>query len=167
MFPHFKVAKRVMDSEGTCLIGTLDTVKYGREFWIKDNWIGYLRIESVFIKGRWNRIGELWYFRIPSQVDADRIKERSEFDVFPSYWGQRAEIALNDNRQWKRTVFQVVGNCDHHHCDICWIKIWLPENREYMRSDDKLNICLSCYERVVVPRSVESLPGFPKSDDIS
>jgi hypothetical protein len=164
--PHFKVNKIVTDSEGTRLIGTLNTIKYGRERWIDEDWIGYLRVDSVFIKGRWNRIGELWAFSISNHIDAERIKGQFVFDVFHGYWGGRAEIALNEDRQWERTVFQTVGNCDHYHCEICSAKIWERENREYMHSNDNLNICLSCYERAVVPHSLEFIRFFEEPNNI-
>lgn len=155
LYPHFTVARVVTDAEGTCLIGTASSLKFGREQWINDGWLGFLKIESVLIKGRWRRIGQSWEFRLSHQTDVEWMEKFSELEVLDVYWGERAEIALNEKRHWKRSAFKATAGCDHYHCEICWAKIWEPENREFMKSQDNVNICLSCYERVVIPRSLE------------
>jgi hypothetical protein len=165
VFPLFKVSKLIEVHEGIGLLGVLNTVTFGHDCWVDKNWLGYLRTGSVLIKGRWSKADDLWMFSC--KTDSEIITQGNEFEVFDSYWGQRAEIALNENRYWTHKSYQAKPDWTHDHCDICWTTISELQNREHMQSDDGFQICLDCHMRIVVPRTLDFIceSGKAPSED--
>jgi hypothetical protein len=99
------------------------------------------------------------------------------------YWGERAELVLDENRNWNRLAFEpsdmvvfpaaggssmgtrlspeapsggklVAGGWDHEHCDICPKKIGCGgESMGYFSVPDSW-VCEECYNKFVAPRSL-------------
>ena len=88
------------------LVGSLTRTTHGREDWVGDEWIGFLKSDAKLVAGRWHRRGDLWEF-VPE--DPDHLKAlvaQPEWEVLDGYWGERAELVLDQTRRWDRARFQ-------------------------------------------------------------
>jgi hypothetical protein len=105
MFPVFRVAEGGAGGQAG-VVGTVTRTTHGRENWIGDEWIGFLKAGAKLVAGRWHRRGDLWQFAPESQDDLDAILAQSEWEVLDGYWGERAEVVLDQTRQWDRARFR-------------------------------------------------------------
>jgi hypothetical protein len=104
------------------------------------------------------------------------------------YWGQRAELVLNERLHWQRTRFEpddmlrfsaqgkvlgtrhasgttpeggevVPGGWDHEHCLICMKTIGAGGEPEGFFSEPDCWVCKACYTAYVIPRSLDFVSG--------
>ncbi len=99
------------------------------------------------------------------------------------YWGERAELVLDRSKKWEERTFTPVdavaftidggnlvrkvsdgptaegdvvkGGWDHEHCEICWATISRADNPTGIFAEPKHWICCDCYQRFVLPASLE------------
>lgn len=106
MFPVFRVGERAV-REGTGVIGTVTRTTHGREDWVGDGWIGFLKTGARMIAGRWHRRpDDLWEFAPNNPVHLDAVWSQREWEVLDGYWGERAQIVLDPTRAWDKARFQ-------------------------------------------------------------
>jgi hypothetical protein len=122
---------------------------------------------------------------VPTLADELPLLEDGQtYRRFDRYWGERAALLLDHHRQWTERRFEpgdavsyklptntligkatnqnlpesgtlIGGGWDHEHCDICWQKISLQTEPVGMLSEPDHWICCKCYEKFVVPRSLD------------
>ena len=147
IFPAFHL-QRSSVLEATAVVGSVTRTTHGRENWVGDGWFGFLKAGDQLIPGRWHRREDSWAFAPDNVGDLDAIRARPEWEVLDGYWGERAEIVLDQARQWHKAAFQptnairfegpagtwvreasdsdttggeiIKAGWDHEHCAICW-----------------------------------------------
>jgi hypothetical protein len=149
--PHFQV--REIENHPLRLIGELSNTRYGSQTWIRSGWLGDLRVGSRFVRGRWSEADGRWVFAPNDQNALETIAELREFDVFDGYWGERAELVLDESLTWRETDWSDPE--DHDHCQICWDTINLNENARHFKVFAAVRICPACYSNYVEPRNVD------------
>lgn len=184
MVPVFRVSD-VDPGETSRVLGAVTRTTYGRETWVGDGWIGFLRGGATVIAGCWLQRIDLWVFVPDNPDDVEPIRARIEWEVFDGYWGERVEIVLDSTRQWHKARFQPTGavrfrgpdgvwlgevadsdneglvkdGWDHEHCAICWKTIALTSQPEGYVSEQGNWVCESCYTSFVEPGSLAFMPG--------
>src|SRR5262245_57400204 len=88
------------------VVGTVTGETYGSETWVGDGWIGYLKSGAKLIRGRWHRKGDLWEFSPEQPNGRDAVCAQLEWEILDAYWGERAEIVVDQARQWDKVRFQ-------------------------------------------------------------
>lgn len=118
--------------------------------------------------------------------DVSALKADTTYPRLDRYWGKRAALVLDRERRWSQRTFEPVdalafnrageirkatnqkvavggtlikGGWDHEHCDICWGTISPKTDTVAMFSEPDHWICRRCYERFVVPRSLDFIDG--------
>jgi len=143
-----------MRSDASEVLGTVSATTFGKETWVADQCLGYLMRGTNLIYGRWHSRGEHWGFR-PEEPAALAHLHPVEWQVMDGYWGERAELVFDSNREWKR---QQYDGPDHDHCAICWQKLGTEGSPEGYVDQDSTWICITCYDKFVVPRSLDFIP---------
>jgi hypothetical protein len=122
---------------------------------------------------------------VPSAAqDISRLQRGMTYRRFDRYWGERAALVLDRQRHWTQRTFQPVdavafkragvtlvqkatnqnlpegatlirNGWDHEHCDLCWETISGQTDPVAMFCEPEHWICRKCYERFVVPRSLD------------
>jgi hypothetical protein len=105
MFPLFRVEGAGRGDAGG-VVGTVTRTTHGRESWIGDGAVGYLKIGSRMVEGRWHARGASWEF-VPDAPDLmEVVLAHPESEAFDGYWGERAELVLDETRRWSKATFQ-------------------------------------------------------------
>jgi hypothetical protein len=73
---------------------------------IGDGWIGCLKTGAKLVFGRWHRRDDLWEFAPEESGEVDAVVTQREWEVLDGYWGERAQIVLDENRRWVRARFE-------------------------------------------------------------
>ncbi len=164
MFPQFKLSRST--AEG--IEGHVSRTTQGSETWIGDGHIGYLRTESTLIEGRWKLRGECWIFAPKNDADRAKIASRSSWEILDGYWGERAELVLNEKLKWEKIPFEprdavrgsevIKGGWDHEHCAVCWEKIGAYGQASGFVSASNIWICEQCHGKYVSVRSLSFVP---------
>jgi hypothetical protein len=153
--------------------------------WVGYGWIVGLRVGDRFIWGRFVRVDSATgavRVQLDDATDVTALKVGESYPFIDSYWGRQAELVLDKARSWRRRAFQPVdafryggdaqrimskaepgreggalvpGGWDHEHCEVCNQTIrergpsvgWVSEPDRWL--------CEGCYEKYVVPRSIE------------
>lgn len=149
--PHFRV--RRIEQDPLRLIGDLSSTRYGSQTWIQSGWLGDLRIGSRFLTGRWSEAGASWAFSPNDQTALESIAEVRDFEVFDGYWGERAELVLDESLDWREAIWSAPD--DHDHCRICWSTINASENASHFAASAQLRICAACHSSHVQPRNID------------
>ena len=156
--------------------------------WVGENWItGFLLEGSRFLWGRFrdvNLAARTCSFTPDSLAELVMLRPHQSYPFIDGYWGERAELVLDESRSWKRAVFEasdmlllpgtggtsmgtrsspgeasggrvVSGGWDHEHCEICNRKIGNGGEQEGFVSKPDAWVCLQCYKAFVVPRSLD------------
>ena len=123
------------------------------ETWIQSGWLGYLRVGSRFVIGRWGEADGSWVFAPKDQNALEVIAEVREFEVFDGYWGDRAELVLDESLNWRKATWSDPD--DHDHCQICWGTINLKENACHFAVFTAVRVCPDCYSTYVTPRNID------------
>jgi hypothetical protein len=149
--PHFRVLK--VEQDPLRLIGDLSSTRYGSQIWIQSGWLGDLRIGSRFLTGRWSEAGACWAFSPDDQNALESIAEVRDFEVFDGYWGERAELVLDESLNWREAIWSVPD--EHDHCRICWGTIDSAENTSHFAASAQLRVCPACHSSYVQPRNID------------
>ena len=93
--PRFQV--RRIEDDPVRLIGTLSATRYGSQTWVQSGWHGDLRVGNRLVTGRWSQADSEWAFTPESPSALETIGAAREFPVFEGYWGERAELVLDQS----------------------------------------------------------------------
>ena len=151
-FPIFRVARVDTEAGAPHLIGSLTATNFGRETWVDDEYIGYLRRGATCIRGRWRKLTDLWEFTLADPHTIPPFHAEEEVEVFDGYWGERAQLVLSESTSWSPATWR--QSEDHDHCAICWATISAHENRSHVESSDGVRVCPACYRNYVQVRSL-------------
>jgi hypothetical protein len=151
LFPRFHIIR--LDANE--VLGSVTATTYGRETWVGDGHIGYLMAAGKFIVGRWHTQGDSWGFIPGDSGLIEILRPNTEWIILDGYWGERAELILDANRQWQKATYE---GSDHNHCAICWETLGKDGQEDGYVSQDARWICSRCYESYVHPRSLEFIP---------
>lgn len=149
--PQFRTRK--VERNPARLIGDLSDTHYGSEVWVKQGWLGDLRVRNRFVVGRWSKVGSQWAFTPKDAAELESLASVQQFQVFDCYWGERAEIALDESLDWDRTTWDAPS--DHDHCCFCWATISVYENTDHYMVHANLRACSACYLSYVQLRSID------------
>jgi hypothetical protein len=157
-YPSFSV----LDVQGTgrnlALVGTVDSTSYGRETWVGDRHLGYLFRKRPVLYGRWHSLEGGWKFSVSQILDSLVVPRKGDvIDVLDGYWGERAELVLDDAIEWKEGRYEKPE--DHTHCIICWKAISAEQNSHFMFGDRNTEMCMECFGSYVIPRSLGFIPA--------
>jgi hypothetical protein len=163
------------------VLGSVTQTTQGRENWVGEGWIGYLRSDSKLICGRWHHRGHLWEFTPDDSKEIEAIWARAEWEVLDGYWGERAKLVLDESRLWLKTSLEfsaavrlsqpadvwhtkatetdmdenrVEGHWDHEHCAICCQKLGHGGEHVGYICTQGVWICEHCYLEFVQQRSL-------------
>jgi len=139
--------------------------------------MGEGRIGSVyagdgrFIRGRFIGVDPAQHtcdFPPDDPTTAGLLRAGSSYPYLDNYWGDRAELVLDEGRTWREADFQprettpiggelIPGGWDHEHCSICWERIGCGGQAAGLVSgaNDWDWVCGECHRLFVVPRSLE------------
>ena len=147
---------------------SLSKVKVG---WIADFYAGH----DTFVKARFRNINHQdssGTILVTDFANKDLFKIGNAYPFMGGYWGERAHLVYDSSREWQKMKFVphdtiqyhpdgktevVEGGWDHAHCAICGQKISpfeLGNEYGYQDQDDSW-VCLTCYEKYVMPRSLD------------
>jgi hypothetical protein len=187
MFPVFHVRQGAME-QSAGVVGAVTRTTHGRETWVGDGWIGFLKGGgATLIAGRWRQEADFWVFTPEDPDNVAAIRARPEWDVLDGYWGERAEIVLDQTHQWHRTRFQpadavrvqgpagvwfrrkidgdtgagevIKDGWDHEHCAICGETLGLGGQPEAYVSGQRIWVCGGCYTHFVEHGSLDFIPS--------
>jgi hypothetical protein len=131
--------------------------------------LGYIYVgNGRFIRGRFvvaDPIQHTCDFLCEDPTVRGRLQEGASYPYLDSYWGDRAELVLDEGRTWQEAEFQpydaistrgevLPGGWDHEHCSICWETIGCGGQAAGFVSGDDW-VCGECYRRFVVPKSLD------------
>src|SRR5262245_52679649 len=105
MLPLFRVEGAALGEAGG-VVGTVTRTTHGGQSWIGDGWIGFLKMGATMVAGRWHSRGNSWEF-VPDEAELVKaILAHPEAEVLDGYWGERAELVLDETLSWSRATFQ-------------------------------------------------------------
>jgi hypothetical protein len=173
------------------MVSAVDTYccsgRFDASSWIGEGWIGYICIgEGRFIRGRFREIdskANTCSFYPDDATEIAGLRPNVSYPYLDGYWGERAELVLDERRNWQRRAFEpsdavryqapggasmvtkssaeappggetVDGGWDHEHCDICWETINVYDQPAGYFSPPRTWICDRCYTSYVIPRSL-------------
>ena len=110
--------------------------KFDKTPLIKKNHLGYLIDGSKFVYGRFIKFYENDFTTIfESENDAIILSKQKAYPVLDGYWGERAELVLDENRKWNKIYFK---STDANKFKLDRVTGWqeigqeLPEGAEYI-----------------------------------
>jgi hypothetical protein len=152
MYPKFTI-REIQDNQGRIeLLGQLSSTQCDGQKWIDVKWLGFLQDREHLFYGRWHNAGNLWRFVFERVYEEADLQLGQELVVYDGYWGERVELVLNKNIDWREALFK--AKRDHDHCAICWVTISQEENREYKLGDSRNAVCLNCFENYIQRKDV-------------
>jgi len=176
--PHLTIADVFAD----CCTGLYDPSP-----WVGEGWIGGIFLEGArFIWGRFRDVdatARRCSFYPDRAAELSALKSGGQYPFIDAYWGERAELVLDEGRRWQRTHFEpsdmvsfpledgswlgrrsspeapsggelVPGAWDHEHCRICQEKIGCGGVPDGFLSPPDAWVCEECYAGFVAPRSL-------------
>lgn len=150
-FPRFHIIRRDVGE----VLGSVTALTFGNETWVGDCFIGCLMSDGKFIFGRWHKREDSWAFIPDDPPMIEILRPDTDWAILDGYWGERAELVFDANRNWQKALYQ---ECDHDHCAICCQTIGEGGQAEGYLSHDETWICCGCYESYVKPRSLNFIP---------
>src|SRR4051794_10047638 len=95
----------VVDVHTDCCAGVFDSSP-----WVGENWIAGLYLGgSRFLWGRFRQVDEAartCSFSPDESADLSTIVPGNSYPFMDGYWGERAELVLDESRNWNRLAFQ-------------------------------------------------------------
>ena len=150
MWPTFSVAE--VDANGAPL-GSVDIVSVGKETWVGDRYLGYLKLKDSLIPGRWHNHDAGWRF---APDEPATFLPGHNYSVLDGYWGERALIATDASLTWSTDAWTDIN--DHDHCSICWATISTIAESNYYQSSANDRVCSACYRNYVSQRDISFVP---------
>ena len=161
-FPTFRIITSAAPASAPRLVGAVSSTRCGRETWIGDGYLGYLKYESLLVPGRWHLRGEHWEF-VPGRPEhLTPLRQVAEFEVLDGYWGERAELVLDHALAWAHDEWSIEE--DHDHCSICWAAISMATNRDHFVSGSRKRVCKPCHREYVITRSLGFVTSTSRSE---
>lgn len=105
IFPVFCVEQRRI-GEASAVVGAVTRTTHGGESWVKDGGFGFLKIGAKLVAGGWRDHGERWEFAPEDAGCVASILAHHECEVLDGYWGERAELVMDETLRWERVEFQ-------------------------------------------------------------
>jgi hypothetical protein len=156
-FPKFSVQR--VEHSPPALVGQLSSTAFESETWVRDGAIGVLRSGATFISGRWQSTEAAWLFAPDNATALHGLRPPCEFDVFDGYWGERAELVLDQTLIWQAAIW--LDAADHDHCRVCWNSISATENSAHFVAAAHLRVCAECHAAYVRGRSLSFITPRP------
>lgn len=144
------------------LTGSISSDSFDGQKWVDDKWVGSLKINDSMVFGRWYEQSSDWKFIVDAEdiLKADFITGQ-EIELIDAYWGERVELVIDKSIQWKESVYSATDGDDHDHCLICWATISENENRRHLKADERVTVCLKCFEIYVRQNNLNFIT-YPK-----
>src|SRR5207302_34276 len=95
-------ARRLYTSAGFKPVGRVEPLRPMSELMVQNILSGANSLNSPL----WHQRGELWEFAPDNPDDLATIRARPDWDVLDGYWGERAELVLDQTRRWDKTRVQ-------------------------------------------------------------
>lgn len=150
MFPTFKINEVIKTEKGLKLTGSISSDSFNGHKWVDEKWTGSLRINDSLVFGRWHKQNSGWKFVVdPEDLLKIDFFVGQEVGLIDGYWGERVELVVDKSIKWKEATYSATDRNDHDHCLFCWATISETENRQYMLANDRVAVCLSCFETYV------------------
>ena len=162
-FPTFRVMDVVREKSRVSLQGDVSSIRVGRETWVGDQYLGYLKHGAFLAPGRWEDRSGVWSFVFDRPDDLAELEGTSEFEVLDGYWGERAELVLDRSTTWNHEKW--VDTADHDHCVICWATIATFEHDDYFAGSSGDRVCVPCYRNYVSQRALGFIPSAAQQGD--
>jgi hypothetical protein len=159
--------------------------------WVGERWGAALYlVGDRFLWGRFRDVdtaaGTCSFF--PDEpADLQVLQQSSSYPYIDGYWGERAELVLDETRSWEKRRFNrtdavgypgpegswlvtrslpespsggdiISGAWAHEHCAICWETISQHGQPEGYFNAPNTWICPKCYTTYVLPRSLAFIP---------
>ncbi len=160
--PTIRITDIVRDQPRVSVIGVLSSTKMGREVWVAERYLGFLKLDDLLVAGRWHEHGDRWEFVLEDGEQVDEFAGVTELEVMGGYWGGLAELVFDTRLEWREDRWSDPD--DHDHCWICWATIATTENREhFVATPTSERVCKPCYQAFVSKRSLgflETLGDF-------
>lgn len=154
MYPKFTI-REIQDDQGRIeLLGQPSSTQCDEQKWIDDHCLGYLQHQEHLFYGRWHKAGDLWRFVFEEVYEELGLQPGQELVAYDGYWGERVELVLNENIDWREVQFKARSQRDHDHCAICWATISEEENREYRLGDGRNAVCPNCFENHIQRKDI-------------
>ena len=150
MWPSFSVSELLDDGSP---VGAIDVLTVGKETWVGDRYIGYLKRSDSLVFGRWHAHDRGWQF---SPNVAHSFTVGDNFSVIDGYWGERVLIATDPTLKWSPSVW--TDATDHDHCSICWATISTLAEPNYYQNATPDSVCAACYRKHVSQRDISFVP---------
>jgi hypothetical protein len=155
--------------------------------WVcEDGEAGLILGGSRFLWGQFSRIDEVartCSITLVRPADSSLIVPGNSYPFVDGYWGEPAELVLEESRTWNRLTFEpsdmvvlpsvggssvgsqltsdvplggkvVAGGWDHEHCNVCGAKIGHCGAASGYFSEPASWVCEACYATFVMPRSL-------------
>lgn len=162
-FPRLRVMEIARDDSRVAIEGTVSVTRVGRETWVGDRHVGYLKRGDFLAPGRWHDGGDRWSFVLDRPADVSELEGASELEVLDGWWGASAELVLDQSLIWN--TCQWTEAADHDHCAICWATISTHENGKHFAAERGGRVCAPCYRRFVGKRSLGFIPDAAGQGD--
>lgn len=163
LFPRFSVAAVSPSPPRARLIGSVSSVRFGRETWVGDRYLGYLKHGSFLAPGRWHLGKDHWEFALDQPQHLNDLEGIPELEVLDGYWGERVALVLDARAKW--TTDQWSEKVGHEHCTICWATISESENRDHFVATSGERVCAPCYREYVSSRSLGFIAAAAQQGD--
>lgn len=162
MFPRFKINEVIKTDKCLELTGSISSDSFNGHKWVDNKWVGSLRVEDSIIFGRWHKQHSEWKFVVDTE-DNSKVDFfiGQEVELVDGYWGERVELVIDKSIRWKEATYRATDRNDHDHCLICWATISETENKQYILANERIAVCLNCFENYVKNDSFDFIT-YPK-----
>ena len=150
MWPTFSVVEVLTDGSP---VGSVSFLAVGKETWVGDRHIGYLKLPDALVCGRWHTHDRCWQY---APDVAATFSVGDTFSVLDGYWGERVLIATDPTLDWPPAVWTDAN--DHDHCSICWATISTAAEPHYYTNPTPDSVCATCYRQYVSQRDISFVP---------
>lgn len=162
-YPTFLVMEIARDDSRVALQGNVSVTRVGRETWVGDRHIGYLKRGAFLAPGRWHDGGNRWSFVLDRPEHVSELEGAPALEVLDGYWGERAALVLDQSLVWHKDRW--TDAADHDHCAICWASISTQENGEHFAAGCGDRVCAPCYRNYVSKRALGFIPVAAQQAD--
>lgn len=162
-FPMFCVMAVARDDSRVTLRGSVSFTRVGRETWVGDRHVGYLKLGTFLASGRWHAGGDCCGFVLDRSEHLSELDGTPTLEVLDGYWGERAELVLDESVTWSASSW--TDAADHAHCAICCTTVSTQENREHFAAGRGDRLCAACYRNYVSKRALGFIPSAAQHGD--
>jgi hypothetical protein len=162
MFPTFKINEVTNTENSLELTGRISSDSFNGHKWVDDKWVGSLKVNDSIVFGRWHKQNNDWKFAV-DQEDSSKADfyVGQEVALIDGYWGERVELVVDKSINWKEATFSATERNNHDHCLICWATISEFENKRYMLANERVAVCLNCFENYIKQNSFDFI-AYPE-----